>query len=230
MSEYWISPPHFGTMGKSNTVVHAPRNVDLPAHVVLQETETMGKQRKRKCLCLSFWLVGLILLTAGAIVVAHYLIPETSMYSSQQDNSDSFMKKQQLQTCPDMLPLEDKVKNSEYIVVGSVMMPDMALEVAKMIKGEALQRHAKLHETGKDCFEQSATRQVFFLSPERQGRSLDQHADHIKGHYYVPKYQSLMASPKIVDIVEKLVFESGYLVTPQPVVEEESSTEGKHMF
>ena len=31
MSEYWISPPHFGTLSKSNsTVVHTPRNVDLP--------------------------------------------------------------------------------------------------------------------------------------------------------------------------------------------------------
>ena len=218
MSEYWISPPHFGTMGKSTTVVHAPRNVDLPAHVVLQETETVGKQRKRKCLCLSVWLVGLILLTAGAIVVAHYLIPE-SMYNQKSENS--FM---QLQTCPDMLPLEDKVKNSEYIAVGSVL-PDLALDVSKMIKGEFMV-NAKLHETGKDCFQQSASRQVFFLSPsERQGRVLDE--EDKRQHYYMPKYQSLMASTKIVDIVEKLVLDN--LVTPQPVVEQ-TSTEGKPIF
>ena len=83
MSEYWISPPHFGTLSKSSaaTVVHTPRNVDLPAHVVLQDSKPemnqKQKQRKRKCLCLSLWMLGLICVTAGAIVVAHFLMPET---------------------------------------------------------------------------------------------------------------------------------------------------------
>ena len=113
------------------TVVHTPRNVDLPSHVVLQDSEMNQKQRKRKCVCLSIWMLGLVLLTAGAIVVAHFLVPETFHQNSVKTETTSTFS--QLQICQDVVPLEDKVKNSDLIVVGSVL-PDMTLKVIKIIK------------------------------------------------------------------------------------------------
>lgn len=211
MSEYWISQPNFSM---KSTVVHTPRNVDLPVHVVLKENKN---NRKRKCLCLSIWLVGLLLLTAGAIVVAHFLMPES--FTADSD-TDSY---RQVSTCSDMLPLEDKVRNAEIILVGAIL-PNMSVEVVKMIKGQPFVNWPKLHKS--ECFEQSATRQIFFLAPERQGRSVDNE------DFFMPKYQALIATPKVVEIVEKLAFEYKdkeeiRLVTPQPVINIEASTEGK---
>ena len=229
MSEYWISPPHFGTMGKSSaTVVHTPRNVDLPSHVVLQDSNGQ-KQRKRKCLCLSFWMLGLVMLTAGAIVVAHFLIPEPSAKLPQKSRENSPTQ----QSCKDVLPLEDKVKNTDLIVVGSVM-PDMTLKVIKIIKGSSLHRRPKLPESGKSCFESTNARQIFFLASERQGRSV---AKSNFDQIYVPKYPALRATPKIVEIVEKLVVDtSSVLSEEQPIMVKpvhESSmavTEGRSHF
>ena len=162
---------------------------------------------------MSFWLFGLILLTAGSIVVAHFLIPEVSEF--QQDKSSL------IQTCSDLLPLEDKVRNSEYIVVAKVL-PDMALEIDQVIKGN-LQKQSKLQlEKQESCFQQSSANQVFFLAPDRQGRSLTSSEAE---SYYLPKYQALMASPKIIRIVEKLVMETGYLTTQTPKLH--TTTESK---
>ena len=214
------------------TVVHTPRNVDLPSHVVLQDSEMNQKQRKRKCVCLSIWMLGLVLLTAGAIVVAHFLVPETFHQNSMKTETTSTFS--QLQICQDVVPLEDKVKNSDLIVVGSVL-PDMTLKVIKIIKGGSLQR-PKLPESGKSCFESSATRQIFFLSPERQGRSVTkQNFD----QFYMPKYPALRATPKIVEIVEKLALDTTAIreeqsILTKPVVQESkdivSSTEGRSNF
>lgn len=217
MSEYWISQPNFGTTTMKSTVVHTPRNVDLPVHVVLKEAENKNNNRKRKCLCLSVWLIGLLLLTAGAVVVAHFLMPETFVGGS---NNDSF---RQVSTCSDILPLEDKVRNAEIILVGAIL-PNMSVEVVKMIKGQPFVNWPKLHKS--ECFEQSATRQIFFLAPERQGRSVVAENE----DFFMPKYQALIATPKVVEIVEKLAAEFGekvLLVTPQPVMTFETSTEGK---
>merc|ERR1711962_252264 len=180
MSEYWISPPHYGTLSKNSSTVVTPRNVELP---VIQEPPKQGN--KRRCLCLSLWLFGLILLTAGSIVVAHFLIPEVSDF--QQDKTSLIQE-----SCSDLLPLEEKVRNTEFIVVGKVL-PDMALEISQVIKGN-LQLQSKLQlEKQESCFQQSSANQVFFLAPDRQGRSLTSSEAEF---YYLPKYQALIASPK----------------------------------
>ena len=130
-----------------------------------------------------------------------------------------------MQNCQDILPLEDKVKNSDLVIVGSVL-PDMSLEVVKIIKGHSLHR-AKLPENGKACFENSATRQIFFLSTERQGRSV---AEHEMDQIYVPKYPALRATPKIVDIIEKLALDIGEkqpTVLAEPVLQGSLNVEGK---
>ena len=166
---------------------------------------------------MSLWLFGLILLTAGSIVVAHFLIPEVSEFSHQEGSL--------IQTCSDMLPLEDKVKNSEFIVVGKVL-PDMALEVDKIIKGNLNLQQSKLQLDKQDsCFQQSSANQVFFLATDRHGRSL---TPTDAEYYYLPKYQTLLASPKIIQIVEKLVFDTENLETPNQ--ELQTSTESKQIF
>lgn len=76
-------------MGRKKHTVHAPRNVDLPAHVVMipagsgsstgSSENGNGKKDKngKKCLCLSSWLTGLILLCVGVVVIAHYMLTDT---------------------------------------------------------------------------------------------------------------------------------------------------------
>ena len=231
MSEYWISPPHFGTMGaKNTTAVHTPRNIDLPAHVVLQEPETglQKQQKKRKYLCLSFWLMGLALLTTGAIIVAMFLVPETDL----RDRNTDFL---QAQTCLDLLPLEDKVKHAELVLVGSVM-PDMTLNLDKVIKGE-LKVHQdvtmKISEAGKSCFEASPRRQVFFLVSERQGRSVTRASasQTSMNSILMPKFQALEASDKVVEIIENLaILNAQQTLNIQAQKEVETTTEGKMVF
>ena len=228
MSEYWISPPHFGTMGaKNTTVVHTPRNIDLPAHVVLQEPETglQKQQKKRKYLCLSFWLMGLALLTTGAIIVAMFLVPETDLHR----NTDFL----QAQTCLDLLPLEDKVKKAELVLVGSVR-PDMSLALDKVIKGNLdVQKEVtmKISEAGKSCFEASPKRQVFFLVSERQGRSVTSTASKVSPNaILLPKFQALEASDKVIDIIEHLATLNAKQVVKPIQKDVETTTEGKKKF
>ena len=223
MSEYWISPPHFGPLGaKNTTVVHTPRNIDLPAHVVLSPdlgSDPGGvlqkQQKKKKYVCLSFWLMGLALLTTGAIIVALFLVPETELANGNSDNdSSSYLSRT---NCLDLLPLEDKVKNSEVVCVGS-MMPDMSLKVEQVIKGDLDLSHLQISPAGKSCFEATSSPQVFFLSPERQSRSVKQSSS---SHYWMPKYRALVASEKAVDIIKHLASENQALDNIQV------STEGK---
>jgi hypothetical protein len=224
MSEYWISAPHLNTMTGGNksgsTVVHTPRNVDLPVY----QPEVGKSSGSRKWLCLSVWLIGLILLSIGAIVVAHFLIPEQIQHQKHQ-NDDIFRHDSTSCSSADggspTETLAYKVKHSDLIVVASVL-PDMTLSVMKSLKGGSLNLAPKLHKS--DCFEQSSARQILFLIPDRTGRSVSQHV------LYVAKFQAVMASPKVIDIVEKLALlgakEQQHLVTLQPV--KQSEIEGKN--
>ena len=155
-----------------------------------ESAESLGKQRKKKCLCLSIWLIGLILLTIGAIVMAYFLIPEES----------SLSKFQQVQACPDLLPLEDKVKNSEVIVVAS-MVEKLTLEIQQILKGNIdSSKYLKLQQ-GLCLTENFAESSVFFLTAERKGRSLE------NKQLYIAQFQSILASEKVIEVVELLLDE-----------------------
>ena len=56
------------------------------------------------------------------------------------------------------------------------VLPDMALEVGKVIKGN-LQLQSKLQlDKQESCYQKSSqVNQVFFLAPDRHGRSLSRH-------------------------------------------------------
>jgi hypothetical protein len=66
-------------MAKSSKVM-TPRNVDLPQSVIrasdVGQKKPTGGQRK-KCFCLSAWLAFLLLLCAGVVVIANYLLPKS---------------------------------------------------------------------------------------------------------------------------------------------------------
>ena len=233
MSEYWISPPHFGPLGaKNTTVVHTPRNIDLPAHVVLSPelggADSSGggilqkQQKKKKYLCLSFWLMGLALLTTGAIIVALFLVPETEL--AVQGNSDS--RGYLTLNCLDLLPLEDKVKNSEVVCVGS-MLPDMSLKVDQVIKGDMGRRKFQISPAGKSCFEATSSPQVFFLSPERQSRSVK---DKESIDYWMPKYRALVASEKAVDIITHLASSENKELLVSPKLESTEAGKTRQPF
>ena len=129
-------------------------------------------------------------------------------------------------SCSDLLPLEDKVKNSEFIVVGKVL-PDMALEVGKVIKGNLQLQKSKLQlDKQESCYQKSSVvNQVFFLAPDRHGRSLARSSSDLSEYYYLPKYQALKATPKIIQIVEKIVFDNEEL--PMLNQEIQKTTESK---
>lgn len=134
--------------------------------------------------------------------MAHYLIPE-DVYNHPETTNDEF---KQVQTCPDLLPLEDKVKNSELIIVAQVLN-DGSLQVDRVLKGSDDWVHrGKIQKGTEICFDQNqAIKQVFFLASQRQGRSLEQE------FVLVPTYQTILASSKIIEIVELLINDNGFL-------------------
>ena len=134
---------------KSSVVVHTPRNVDLPPHVVMVrgseeedsymengENKPISHPRKR-CLCLCAWLFGLIFLCIGVIVIVHYLFLDSGGKSNNK-NILSVKDKQLLDSFEDIdiskicnyshrtaLTLEKKISASDYIFVGTVIYSKM---------------------------------------------------------------------------------------------------------
>ena len=78
-------------MGRKTNKVMTPRNVDLPMSVVIRATSESPSSlssaspsalkasaaRRKKFLCLSAWLAFLLLLCAGIVVIAHFLLPKS---------------------------------------------------------------------------------------------------------------------------------------------------------
>ena len=139
---------------KSSVVVHTPRNVDLPPHVVMirgSEDEALyissenGEQKppvsypRKRCFCLCAWLFGLILLCIGVFVIVHYLLVDNGENLNGKQISSIVTDKQfsilfrnfdVSKVCNDSLEssltLEKKVTLSDYVVVGNVVLqPDM---------------------------------------------------------------------------------------------------------
>ena len=92
----YVYPAHPDKMGRKNKVM-TPRNVDLPMStldrhrsVVIRATDSPSSlssaspsalkasaARRKKFLCLSAWLAFLLLLCAGIVVIAHFLLPKS---------------------------------------------------------------------------------------------------------------------------------------------------------
>lgn len=93
---------------KSKVIVNAPRNIDLPPHVIAMDSgggfvgkgllggpTTFGCNKgedklahpRRKCLCLAAWLCGLLFLCTGVVVIAHFLLST----GEGGDHNDSLM-------------------------------------------------------------------------------------------------------------------------------------------
>ncbi len=127
--------------------------------------------------------------------MAHFLIPESA-------NGNPL---QQFQSCLDLSPLEDKVSQSDLIVVAK-LKPDLSL--LQVLKGRELSvnenQFALDDFQNGHCVEQSHQSQVLFLTVKRQSRSFDNHRQAL----YVPKFQAILAMPKVVEIVEQLVNET----------------------
>ena len=135
---------------KSSVVVHTPRNVDLPPHVVMirgSEDEALymnsenGEQKptvsypRKRCLCLCAWLLGLILLCIGVFVIIHYLLvdssetltnKDTSLTSSNERFARWFQNFDVSKVCNNSLEssltLSQKFSLSDYVVVGNIVL------------------------------------------------------------------------------------------------------------
>ena len=135
---------------KSSVVVHTPRNVDLPPHVVMirgSEDEALymssenGEQKpavgypRKRCLCLCAWLLGLILLCIGVFIIIHYLLVDTSETLTHKDNSSTRQNKKfskwfsnfdVSKVCNDSLEssltLSQKFSLSDFVIVGDIIL------------------------------------------------------------------------------------------------------------
>ena len=153
------------TVRKSSVVVHTPRNVDLPPHVVMvrgSEEEALymssenGEQKpvvsypRKRCFCLCAWLFGLILLCIGVFIIVHYLLVDTgdnitNNYSSSKINNNKkfsvlFHNFDISKVCNDSLEssltIEKKVALSDYVVVGNIMIqPDIKRSLSSYEEG-----------------------------------------------------------------------------------------------
>ena len=145
---------------KSSVVVHTPRNVDLPPHVVMirgSEDEALymssenGEQKptvsypRKRCFCLCAWLFGLILLCIGVFIIIHYLLVDTGETLDKKDSSSIVRDNEQFsiwfknfdisKVCNDSLEssltLRQKFALSDYVLVGSIdLQQDMKRSIS----------------------------------------------------------------------------------------------------
>jgi hypothetical protein len=148
-------------MGKrKSVVVHTPRNVDLPPHVVMirgSEDEALymssenGEQKptvsypRKRCFCLCAWLFGLILLCIGVFIIIHYLMVDTGETLDNKDSSTIIREDERFsiwfkkfdisKVCNDSLEssltLRQKFALSDYVLVGSIdLQQDMKRSIS----------------------------------------------------------------------------------------------------
>ena len=208
-------------MGRKKVTVHAPRNVDLPAHVVMiptepvpvSETKIQNSSRK-KCVCLTSWLTGLILLCIGVVVLAHYLLLDSHPRQFQKLQADE--SGQGLCTDSTTTSLEEKIKKSDLIILAELSQKETGLFHIHLAQKSGLKGQSKgdfwLKVNVTDhCFESysvasvSNSRQILFLT--KVSAELD---------LYHPRFYPVPASSKLVKLMKKILASQP---TAHPVVQ-----------
>jgi len=212
-------------MGRKKVTVHAPRNVDLPAHVVMipvgsgsssggsSEDGGHGKKSKsgKKCLCLSSWLTGLILLCVGVVVIAHYMLTDTARSVAGMRRTSGLQADQMAQvSCQDSTTttLEDKIVSSDLIITASLEQKMGGTDLfhvhrdgRRPLKGGGDARGdfwLKVNSTSP-CFESYSVAaagpspQVLFL--RRVGEE----------PLFAPRFHPLPFSTKLVELMQKVI-------------------------
>lgn len=174
--------------------VHTPRNVELPMIVNMKPAKKSFNSRK--CLCMTCWLFGLVLLCISVFIVAQYLLPFSG---EQRQNPESDAKQlfdhSSDNNCADrvndLLSLEQKVQRSEIIVAGMVEDEAYVLvsKVLKDVTGIMVGDSLRLDRYIEDCQTGNEDVQLFFLK-----ETLDT-------GLYRQSFRSMQPSSKLVNII-----------------------------
>jgi len=208
-------------MAKSSAV-HTPRNVDLPSHVIRSKNSNKKSEgRRKRCLCLSCWLLGLVLLCAGVVVIAHFLLPafgqtsESNILSDGGESVELFSDNFCIDRTRDIYSLEQKLQLSDAIVVGTV--EQSSISVLKVLKespnsDRKVEKVVRLDPHEEICHLETTSRQIFFLAgPNLSNRNVTRgHSDKISSknvsdklrtgpaEWFRPRFRSMLTSPKLV--------------------------------
>ena len=202
-------------MGKSSSKVLTPRNVDLPTHVIRPPKEKINP--RRKCLCLSLWLLVLLLVCGLVVLVAGFLLPggQNLLGTSPGFPFETGDDPQGRMDCLESvgISLEQKTELSDLIVVGNFKeqvyreryerddsREVLEVRVTKNLKG----RHPKrepIHYVSPPDFDSCHhaggadsswdEKRVFFLTKF--------------GDFWVPRFQPLPISSKLTQVIKTLV-------------------------
>ena len=217
-------------MGKKSSKVMTPRNVDLPLHVI--NTSTMAaangsivhakKPRqgsRKKCLCLTSWLAGLVFLCIGVFVVANFLM------SANSDDANNVICLER-----NGISLEQKATLSDLIVVGRVETDfdtyggreeradpgASAINVARVNVYKTLKskyeeeppKSLKFSQREQDSpcrisVEDARQEKIFFLSKYDDDTN-EANFEAVRSKW-TPRFRALEASSKLTQVIESLI-------------------------
>ena len=188
-------------MGRSSKVM-TPRNVDLPMHVIRGNNSSMAingslknpakkpEHPRKKCVCLTSWLVGLILLCIAVIILASMLLPASSVDKNNFVDMSSAVS----DTCLEAsgLSLEQKAVLSDAIVVGK--MEEEGIRVQKVLKGgNRVARKLVMREDKCEKEVEGKKKAIMFLQGDQNGGA------------WAQKFKAIPASDKVADVIKNLV-------------------------
>ena len=200
------------TMAKS-CAVHTPRNVDLPAHVIRpKKSSKKSENRRKRCLCLSCWLLGLVLLCAGVVVIAHFLLPnvgqtnESNVLGENTQSVELISDNVCIDRSRDIYSLEQKLQMSETIVVGTIERD--LISVSKVLKetSKKVDKNVRMELSDEMCHLETQSRQIFFLSSPiapNGNRSTD--SAKLSSKMFRPRFRSMLTTPKLVQIIVRIL-------------------------
>jgi len=202
-------------MAKSSAV-HTPRNVDLPTHVIRPKNVSNKKSesRRKRCLCLSCWILGLVLLCAGVVVIAHFLLPafgqtsDSNILSDAGESVELVSENVCVDRNRDIYPLDQKLQMSETIVVGTV--EHNVVHVARVLKESSnpekkIEKLVRLDPFQDPCHLDTNSRQMFFLSSPIFSNRNSSDKLRPSPEVYRPRFRSMLTTPKLVEIVVRIL-------------------------
>ena len=215
-------------MGKKSSKVMTPRNVDLPLHVMRNNINNAAvavnanggsiivpnKDKKaaasgtakKKCLCLTLWLFGLIFLCVAVVVIANFILP-----LSQSSYGIVCLER-------NGISLEQKASLSDLIVVGRLesrfdsyggreQRSDGGDNVARVKVQKTLKSDDEsasmpeslkfsMRDADSPCHisvEDARKEKIFFLSKYDQVEN------------WTPRFRALEASAKLTNVIQSLI-------------------------
>ncbi len=206
-------------MAKSSAV-HTPRNVDLPPHVIRpKKSSKKSENRRKRCLCLSCWLLGLVLLCAGVVVIAHFLLPtvgqtnDSNILGDESQSVELIADNVCIDRTKEIYSLEQKLQMSDTIVVGIIDRD--SIHVTKVLKegsDRKVDKNVRLDSSHEMCHLETRSRQIFFLSSpilSNENRSTEFEKTRSTTEVFRPRFRSMLTTPKLVQVIVRILSNEG---------------------